>query len=132
MKALVCFSVTIGSADPEEELVKAVFKDYYWKMETLLQVVLHLYVPQLGKVMFSKLEEDKLRETYEIYQKISPGLEESKESIVKFRMIGTYVDLTNGKITGPESIPQSVAEGTFMLAFYWNRQWAQAIMHAYC
>jgi len=77
--------------------------------------------------MFSKLKEDELRETYEIYQKISPGLEESIDSIVKLRMIGMYVDLKNGKIIEPESIPQSVAEGVFMLAFLSNRQWAEAI-----
>ncbi len=126
-KALVCFSVVIGSADPEEELVKAAFESHYWKMGTILQVILHLYVPQLRKVMFSKLEEDELRETHEIYQKISPDLEESIKSIVKLRMIGMYVDLQNGKITDPESIPRDVAEGVFMLAFLSNRQWAEAI-----
>ena len=36
VKALVCFSVVIGSAEPEEELVEAVFKYHYDKMATLL------------------------------------------------------------------------------------------------
>ena len=96
-------------------------------MGMIVHVVLHLYVPQLRKVMFSKLEEDELREAHEIYQKISPGLEESIENIIKLRMMGMYVDLKNGKIIDPESIPQSIAEGIFIIAFLTNRQWAEAI-----
>jgi AbiV family abortive infection protein len=126
VKALVCFSVAIGSADPEHEIVETVFESHYDKMEILLGLFLHLSVPSLTK-MFSKLEEKDLEEIADLYQRISPHLEKAIEGLVKLRMKAMYVDLVEGKISTPESITQGEAEGIFILAFLWNRQWGEAI-----
>ena len=125
-KALVCFSVAIGSADPKDEIVETVFRYHYDKMEILLGLSLHLSVPLLTK-MFSKLEEKDLEEIAELYQQISPQLEKDTKDLVKLRTKAMYVDLVEGKISTPESISQSASEIMFVLALAWNRQWGEAI-----